>query len=119
MKRKRILKIGAMAFVCVLLVAVISIYSIPILRTTLFVHTYHELIEESLSAGNGVPADDAVFFGYNAVNSWDKTHPMTEFIIMTYGDTYYGCYYSCTYRPCFLHRFGNAQQSYQVIYLGA
>ncbi len=94
MKRKRMLKIGAMAFGCLLLAAVISIYSIPKLRTTLFVHSYHELIEESLSAGNGVPADDAVLLGYKSVNSWDSTHPMTEFVIMSYGDTYYGCYYS-------------------------
>jgi len=28
------------------------------------------------------------------VNSWDAEHPMTEFLIMTWGDTYYGCYYS-------------------------
>lgn len=44
--------------------------------------------------GNGVPADDAVFFGYDAVNSWEGTHLMTEFVIMSYGDTVYGCYYS-------------------------
>lgn len=94
MKNKRILKTVGLCLICLLLVSVVSIYAIPKLRISLFVHTYHEQIENSLSAGNGVPADDTVFFGYNSVNSWDSTHPMTEFIIMSFGDTYYGCYYS-------------------------
>ena len=51
-------------------------------------------IEDGLKAGHGVPADDAVFLGYKAVNSWDGAHPMTEFVIMSWGSTYYGCYYS-------------------------
>lgn len=82
------------AIIIVLIVALGSIYFIPKLRVSLFVHSYHELIEDGLVAGNGVPADDAVLFGYDAVNSWEGTHPMTEFVIMSYGDTYYGCYYS-------------------------
>ena len=94
MKKKRVIIITTIALACLLFISAISIYAIPKLRVNIFVHTYHELIEESLSAGNGVPADDAVFFGYNAVNSWDKTHPMTEFVIMSYGNTFYGCYYS-------------------------
>jgi len=94
MKKKRVIKITTIALVCLLLISAISIYAIPKLRVNVFVHTYHELIEESLSVGNGVPADDAVFFGYNSVNSWDSTHQMTEFVIMSYGNTYYGCYYS-------------------------
>ena len=94
MKKKQVIKITTIALTCLLLISVISIYAIPRLRVNMFVHTYHELIEKSLSAGNGVPADDAVFFGYDVVNYWDKTHPMTEFVIVSYGDTYYGCYYS-------------------------
>ena len=82
------------AIIIVLIVALGSVYSIPKLRVSLFVHSYHELIEEALAAGNGVPADDAVLLGYDYVNSWEGAHPMTEFVIMTYGDTYYGCYYS-------------------------
>ena len=68
MKKKQVIKITTIALACLILISAISIYAIPKLRVTLFVHTYHELIEESLSAGNGVPADDAVFFGYNAVH---------------------------------------------------
>ena len=91
---KKSIKIGVTVLVCSLLLSVISIYSVPKLRISLFVNTYHELIEEGLKSGNGVPADDAVFLGYKAVNSWDSTHLMTEFIIMSHGSTYYGCYYS-------------------------
>lgn len=88
------IKIGIIVIACILVLSVVSIYSIPKLRVTLFVNTYHELIEEGYKAGHGVPADDAVFLGYKAVNSWDSTHPMTEFVIMSLGSTYYGCYYS-------------------------
>lgn len=91
MKKKRK---WIIAVIIVLIVALGSVYSIPKLRVSLFVHSYHELIEDGLAAGNGVPADDAVLFGYDYVNSWEGAHPMTEFVIMTYGDTYYGCYYS-------------------------
>lgn len=94
MKKKQVIKITTITLACLFLISAISIYTIPKLRVNIFVHTYHEQIEESLSAGNGVPADDAVFLGYNSVNSWESTHPMTEFVIMSYGDTYYGCYYS-------------------------
>lgn len=91
MKKKRK---WIIAIIIVLIVALGSVYSIPKLRVSLFVHSYHELIEEALAAGNGVPADDAVLLDYDYVNSWEGAHPMTEFVIMTYGDTYYGCYYS-------------------------
>lgn len=91
---KRRVKISISILICVLLLSIVSIYSIPKLRVTLFVTLYHEWIEDNLLANNGVPADDAVLLGYKSVNSWDGVHPMTEFIIMTYGDTYYGCYYS-------------------------
>ena len=78
----------------VLVVALVSICSVPKLRVSLFVHSYHKLIEDGLAAGNGVPADDAVLLGYNSGNSWEGEHSMTEFVIVSYGDTYYGCYYS-------------------------
>lgn len=92
MKKK--IKIGIVVLVCILLLSIISIYSTPKLRVVLFVNAYHTLIEEGLEAGHGVPADDTVLLGYEAVNSWDGTYRMTEFIIMSWGSTYYGCYYS-------------------------
>lgn len=79
---------------CVLILFTMCFTSSPKLRVRIFVNLYHELIEEGLSAGNGVPADDAVFLGYKAVNSWAGSHPMTEFIILSRGNTYFGCYYS-------------------------
>ena len=91
---KKTKRIAVITFMCVLFLAAISIYAIPKLRVLLFVNVYHEMIEDGLKAGNGVPADNVVMFGYDTVNSWEASHPMTEFIIMSYGDTYYGCYYS-------------------------
>ena len=82
------------AVIGIALLALALCYANPKIRTSLFVYAYHDLIEESLAAGNGVPADDAVLFGYKYVNSWDTEHPMTEFVITAWGDTYYGCYYS-------------------------
>ena len=93
-RMKKRIKRSIGIFLSVLLLLILSIYAIPKLRITLFVNMYHELIEENLKADNGVPADDAVFLGYKSVNSWDGAYPMTEFVIMTYGNTYYGCYYS-------------------------
>jgi len=89
-KMKKLLTI----LVCVLILFVMCFTSIPKLRVKLFVTMYHELIEDGLAAGNGVPADDAVLFGYKYVNSWEGAHPMTEFVILARGNTYYGCYYS-------------------------
>lgn len=93
MKKKGTRLIIATVISVVFLATVFS-YASPKLRASLFVRAYHDLIEESLAAGNGVPADDAVLFGYKYVNSWDAEHPMTEFLIMSWGDTYFGCYYS-------------------------
>lgn len=87
--------IRCISLIGVLLLLVMAVvFSNPKIRTIMFIHSYHELIEESLVVGHGVPADEAVFWGYEIVNSWDKEHKMTEFIISTKGDTYYGCYYS-------------------------
>ena len=91
---KKRIKISFGIFLSVLILSMLSLYAIPKFRITLFVNMYHELIEENLKINNGVPADEAVFLGYKYVNSWEGSHPMTEFVIMTYGDTYYGCYYS-------------------------
>lgn len=82
----------------IFLAAVLITTSIPKVRTTLFVKLYHDDIEQSLIQGMGVPADDAVLFGYKYVNTWKKEHSMTEFLISASGfgseTTYYGCYYS-------------------------
>ena len=88
---KKRLIYGGMSF---LLFVMICMFSNPKFKTIMFVRSYHELIEKSLEAGHGVPADETVFWGYKMVNTWEKESEMTEFIISTKGDTYYGCYYS-------------------------
>lgn len=95
MKKKRILIVIAIIAITVVTIAVLSM---PKIRTNLFVQLYHETIEESLSNSMGVPADDAVLFGYKYVNTWEGEHSMTEFLIGASGfgseTNYYGCYYS-------------------------
>lgn len=88
MKKKRTIKIIAVSFACILLLSVISIYTIPKFRITLYVHLYHDSMERSLNAEIQAP------IGNVNVNTWEGAHPMTEFMVMSYGDTYYGYYYS-------------------------
>ena len=74
MKRRRTKIIIAAVIGIVFLVSVFC-YANPKIRTSLFVHAYHDLIEEGLAAGNGVPADDAVIFDnsdYDVEGSVDK-----------------------------------------------
>lgn len=95
MKKKRFLLVISIMTIIVVAIAVLST---PKIRTNLFVQLYHETIEESLSNGMGVPADDAVLFGYKYMNTWEDEHSMTEFLISASGfgseTKYYGCYYS-------------------------
>ena len=93
MKKKKV-TVAVATVVCIIFAATIFVHANPKLRTTLFVHAYHDLMEEGFANHSGVPADEAVLLGYKYMNSWDAEHPMTEFLIMSRGDTYYGCYYS-------------------------
>ena len=90
MKKRKWIWIG----LAVILVVSVLLLSNPQVRTNLFVRLYHDDIEEGLRINAGVPADDAVLFGYKYVNTWEGEHSMVEFLITTRGDTYYGCYYS-------------------------
>ena len=82
----------------VILIVGVLLINNPQIRTNLFVRIYHEKIEEGLRLNSGVPADDAVLFGYKYVNTWEGEHSMAEFLISSSGfgseTTYYGCYYS-------------------------
>lgn len=91
MKKK---KVVTLFVVLILLISVVCVCFIPKVRASLFVYCYHNMIEDALTEGHGVPADEAVFFGYDSVNSWEGDHPMTEFVLAAFGNTYYGCYYS-------------------------
>ena len=90
MKKRKWIWIG----LAVILVASVLLLSNPRIRTNLFIRLYHDDIEEGLRINAGVPADDAVLFGYKYVNTWEGEHSMVEFLITIRGDTYYGCYYS-------------------------
>lgn len=61
----------------VLIVAVLTI-SNPQIRTNIFVRLYHEQIEEGLRINAGVPADDAVLFGYKYVNTWEQGYVLLD-----------------------------------------
>lgn len=90
MKKRKWLWIG----LAVILIAGVLLIHNPQIRTNLFVRLYNEKIEEGLRVNAGVPADDAVLFGYKYVNTWEGEHSMVEFLIGSIGDAYYGCYYS-------------------------
>ena len=83
-----------LAVVLIFVLVITALFLIPQLRVRMFVTLYHEQIEEGLKINEGVPADDAVIGGYYYVNSWGEDPEMTEFVILRYGKTYYGCYYS-------------------------
>ncbi len=69
--------------------------TMPTIRARLFVLSYHDTIEKSLAEECGVPAPDVLLIKYKYVNSWEnEEHRMTEFLMTSLGDTYYGCYYS-------------------------
>ena len=86
-------KLFWIALAVILIAGVMLVYN-PQVRANLFVRLYHEEIEEGFKMHAGVPADDAVLFGYKYVNTWEGEHSMVEFLITTRGETYYGCYYS-------------------------
>lgn len=88
MKKKHIVKITTIALACLILISAVGIYAIPKLRITLYVHLYHNSMEKALNAENQAP------IGNINVNTWEGTHSMTEYIVMSFGDTYYGYYYS-------------------------
>lgn len=90
---KKNVRAAALAIACVLVLSVIGVYAVPKLRVTLFVELYHEQFEEGYADGQGVPAEDAVLLGYKSLNEWCDGR-MMELIILSRGDSYYGCYYS-------------------------
>lgn len=87
-----------LAVILILILCAACLISHPKIKTYLFVKLNHEAIAQSLKDGSGVPADDAVLFGYMYVNTWPGEHTMTEFLISASGfvfeSKYYGCYYS-------------------------
>lgn len=77
-----------------LIIALLCAFYVPQIRVRLFAYGYREQIEEGIAENQGVPASDAVIGGYKYVNTWSDDPWMTEFVILEYGEYYYGCYYS-------------------------
>ena len=87
MKKRRILVITlVVAFVVITAVLAAN----PEYRVKRFVAKHGEDIEDSLQNGLGISSSIRVKY----FNTWEGEHDMTEFILFTRGDTYYGCYYS-------------------------
>lgn len=91
MKKARVI-ISVSAFI--LITALLCSFYVPQLRVRLFTYCYYEQIEEGIAQNQGVPASDVVIGGYKYVNTWSDDPRMTEFVLLQYGDCYYGCYYS-------------------------
>ena len=90
MKTVKKLSVIVLSLVTVLL----CLFYVPQLRVRLFTYLYHEQIEEGIANNEGVPGDDVVIGGYKYVNTWSEDPRMTEFVLLQYGDYFYGCYYS-------------------------
>ncbi len=88
---KKATKTVIVTLVTILLLSAIILCCIPRVRVGMFLYCYREAIEDSLSAQNELPSP---LHGCKKAHTWEGSHPMTEFHIMTIGDTYYGCYYS-------------------------
>ena len=85
-ERKSVVITAAAALIILLGVLLLQ----PELRVRRFVAAHGEEIEENMVAGHGISAR----IGIKYFNTWEGEHDMTEFILFTMGDTYYGCYYS-------------------------
>ena len=87
MKKKRNLVI---TLVIAAAVAAAIFAAKPERRVERYVAKHKDTIEHSLENGLGISSSiRAKYF-----NTWEGEHYMTEFILFTGGDNYYGCYYS-------------------------
>lgn len=76
-----------------LLLIILSVFRMnPFLRAKSFVFVNGQKIEDALHAGYGIPGR----LGEMTFNTWEGNsgHSMLEFVLITRGDSYYGCYYS-------------------------
>ena len=88
--KNRVFKWICVSLSIIFLCLAVTLVLTPSLRVRTFIAVYSDSIEDSMSAGHGISAALPV----KSFNSWEGEHNMTEFILFTFGDTYYGCYYS-------------------------
>lgn len=89
-------KRNMIVFACIFILIFTALWlGNPELRVETFVLAFGDGIAEDLAAGNGVANNLFV----KSFNTWEGEHTITEFILFTRGDTYYGCYYSADNSP--------------------
>ena len=84
--KKRILPV----LLLTLLIGVMLCRSTPERRIENFIARHGDTLAAAVETDGGIPAD----IGIRLWNPWAGAHEMTEFILWTRGNTYYGCYYS-------------------------
>lgn len=64
----------------------------PQFRVRAFVFFNNQKIEDAINSGHGIPGR----LGDLTFNTWEgkSGHSMLEFVLMSPGNSYYGCYYS-------------------------
>ncbi len=87
--KKKSMKIFLIIFI-ILFICIMTFLFNPLLRVKLFVALNKEEIENSIEKGLGISSS----IRCNSFNTWEGKHTMTEFILFSLGNTYYGCYYS-------------------------
>lgn len=78
--------------VCLMIALICTFCTNPRVRVKTFVNLNSQKIEDALNAGHGIPGR----LGDLTFNTWEGTsgHSMLEFVLMSPGNSYYGCYYS-------------------------
>ncbi len=92
--KRSVLYIAAMIIATSLCIVVLTVSFMPRARVSLFVMFNGETLEQAIKSDEGIPAN----IGYTAFNIW-ANGDMTEFILFSYGSSYYGCYYSRSGAP--------------------
>ena len=89
MKRSVLYIIASVFLAAALCVGILTASFMPRARASLFVKFNGDKLEQAIKSDGGIP----VRIGYTSYNIW-AGGGMTEFILFSFGSSYYGCYYS-------------------------
>ena len=92
--KRSVLYIAAVFLAAALCIVVLTVSFMPRARVSLFVLFNGDKLEQAIKSDGGIPAN----IGYTTFNIW-ANGDMTEFILLSYGSGYYGCYYSRSGAP--------------------
>lgn len=90
MKTRKVCTIIMVFMAVVLIVGAVVWANTPERKAFRFVDQHSTELSEILDNEQPIP----VTLSGKHYNNWDAEHPMDEFILHTWGNTYYGCYYS-------------------------